>query len=431
MGFGTTPDEAVGELGRARDRILTVVGEVTDASLRRQWMPILSPMVWDLAHVGNYEDLWLVRALTGERVSDPRMDAIYDAFRNPRDRRSTSPLLGPDAARRYIADVRARSLDAIAAGMLDPATAEGEDALRRDRFVVGLIVQHEHQHAETILQARQAMGTAGPPLGHVVDAGWADADDGAGTSSPWLRHPGGEVAIGSDAPWAYDNERPRHRVALAPFRIARSTVTCGQWTDFIRDGGYARSGLWSEDGWRWRCDEEVRAPLHWSASGDGGWTLVRFGRVVDVDPDEPVQHVSWFEADAYARWAEARLPTELEWEAAAAGTPSPPGDEANAGTQSDGPVADRRLGRAVSAIGCRSMLGNVWEWTASTFGPWPGFRVFPYAEYSQVFFGGPYRVLRGGSWATDPAVCRTTFRNWDLPRRRQLFCGVRLAMEDR
>ncbi len=424
-GPATTQARAVSELQRARGRVLTILDEVTGSALRRQWMPILSPMVWDLAHVGNYEDLWLVRALTGDRVSDPALDAVYDAFRNPRSERAASPLLGPDEARRYIGRVRAASLTAIDDGLLDARRAPDEAALLRDRFVVGLIIQHEHQHAETILQSRQAMEELGPPLAHVAPA---PAAGSAPTGPAWITHPGGRVWVGSDDPWAYDNERPRHEVTLAPFRIARSTVTCGEWTAFIHDGGYGDGRHWSAEGRAWLEREHPVAPRYWRSDGGGGWTVMRFGRTITVDPDEPVQHVSWFEADAFARWAGARLPSELEWEAAAAGTPAPAGC-ANVGTCANGPLPDARLPNAVSAIGCRSMLGNVWEWTASHLQPWPGFRAFPYAEYSAAFFGDRYRVLRGGSWATDPAVCRTSFRNWDLPLRRQLFCGLRLARD--
>ncbi len=422
-----SPAEALDELARARTRVHTIMDEVTDATLERQWMPILSPMVWDLAHIGHYEDLWLGRAMLGSRVSGDREDRLYDAFLNPRSERTVNPLLGPGEARRYIRGIRERSLAAIEGGFLDPDRAD-EPTLVADGFVVGLIIQHEHQHAETVLQSRQAMGEAAEPLHHAGDTVRAGTPDAARTE--WCRHPGGRVTIGtSDNRWAYDNERPGHVVDIAPFRIARDAVTCGQWIAFIRAGGYANRALWSADGWAWRVEEGAAAPLYWQEDGAGDWRVLRFGRWDAVDVDEPVQHVSWFEADAFARFAGARLPTEIEWEAAAAGTPHAVWPAANAGTVCDGP-RPASADRAMSAIGCRGMLGDVWEWTQSTFAPWPGFRVFPYAEYSEVFFGERHRVLRGGSWATDPMVCRTTFRNWDLPQRRQLFSGLRLAKDD-
>lgn len=420
-------EDVLREFTRARTRVHTIMEEVTDSTLERQWMPILSPMVWDLAHIGHYEDLWLGRAMLGTRLSGEREDRVYDAFRNPRSDRTSHPLLGPVEARRYIGRIRDRSLAAIEDGLLDPRRADAPVLVDRG-FVVGLVIQHEHQHAETVLQSRQAMGEEAEPLHHAVHRAErrASVPDAAGR---WCRHPGGDVVIGTDDPWAYDNERPAHTVRVAPFSIAEVPVTCGQWVEFIRAGAYADRDLWTREGWEWRTGEDAVAPLHWRRSGGDDWEVLRFGDWRPVDPDEPVQHVSWFEADAFARFAGARLPTEVEWEAAAAGLPRPAWPEANAGTAADGP-RPVSVERATSAIGCRAMLGDVWEWTSSAFGPWPGFRVFPYAEYSEVFFGDRHRVLRGGSWASDPMVCRPSFRNWDLPRRRQIFAGLRLARDD-
>ena len=427
MSSPLSPADVLREFARARTRVHTIMDEVTDSTLERQWMPILSPMVWDLAHIGHYEDLWLGRAMLGSRLSGEREDRVYDAFRNPRSDRASHPLLGPVEARRYIGRIRDRSLAAIEEGLLDPRRADAPVLVDRG-FVVGLVIQHEHQHAETVLQSRQAMGEEAEPLHHAAHRTErrAPVPDAAGR---WCRHPGGDVVIGTDAPWAYDNERPAHTVRVAPFSIAEVPVTCGQWAEFIRAGSYTDRGLWTREGWEWRSGEGAVAPLHWRRSGGDDWEVLRFGDWRPVDPDEPVQHVSWFEADAFAHFAGARLPTETEWEAAAAGLPRPVWPEANAGTSTDGPLPVSAE-RAASSIGCRAMLGDVWEWTSSTFGPWPGFRVFPYAEYSEVFFGDRHRVLRGGSWASDPMVCRATFRNWDLPRRRQIFAGLRLARDD-
>ncbi|MCW2926893.1 MAG: hypothetical protein JWM86_861 [Thermoleophilia bacterium] len=440
MDGSVSQQRAYDELSRARARILAFVEEVTDAELRRQWLPILSPMVWDLAHVGNYEDLWLVQTLAGERVTPAGLDELYDAFRQPRDVRESLPLLGPDEARTYITAVRDRSLRAIDDGLLDPARAATEGELLRDGFVLGLVVQHEHQHAETILQARQAMGERATALEHVGATAASTRTAAAALpgeqplATRWLHHPGGTGTIGTSAdPWAYDNERPAHAVSIDPFRIARDAVTNAQWIEFIEAGGYTEPGWWHPDGWQAVADDALTAPAGWRPSGDGTWQACTFGAWHEVDPAAPVQHVSWWEADAFARFAGARLPTELEWEAAARwrpdGSTAPESrlDGANVGARYDGPVAPGLLTAEPSPCGCRAMLGNTWEWTASRFEPWPGFTVFPYAEYSKEFFGGNYRVLRGGSWATDELVCRSTFRNWDHPQRRQLFAGLRLA----
>jgi iron(II)-dependent oxidoreductase len=243
-----------------------------------------------------------------------------------------------------------------------------------------MVVQHEHQHDETMLATIQLSGALHP-------GGGPDRVDETGM----VVVSGGKCRLGtSTEPWAYDNERPAHLVDVEPFRIDGAPVTNGAYAAFIAGGGYSDARLWSSDGWSWRMDNDAHAPLFWHDDG----TLLRFGRRIEIDPHEPVQHVSWYEADAFARWAGKRLPTEAEWERAA---------PANA--------------------------GQVWEWTSSSFQPWPGFESFPYREYSEVFFGPDYKTLRGASWATHATVARPTFRNWDYPIRRQIFAGFRCAAD--
>jgi len=235
--------------------------------------------------------------------------------------------------------------------------------------------------------------------------------------------------MGTDrAPWAYDNERPAHRVELSAFRIDTTPVTNRAYTAFVGDGGYDDDRHWTSEGWAWRQAAELAAPQFWSRDGNGGWLRTRFGRVEELPPDEPVQHVCWYEADAFARWSGARLPTEAEWERAACGADPTAGNLWRPGARF-GPEPVGRRPEGASSEGVLALFGDVWEWTSSDFVGYPGFHSFPYREYSEVFFGAEYKVLRGGSWATDATAIRRTFRNWDFPIRRQIFAGFRCARD--
>ena len=379
--------EVADQLGQARERTLGMLEPFDDADLMRQVSPLMSPLVWDLAHIGHYEELWLLREIASAAPTDPRYDDLYDAFRHPRRERSELQILRPAEARRFVGDVRGRVLDHLAR-----VDFSGDDPLLDDAFVYGMVIQHEHQHDETMLATINLMDT--PPL--LPDAYLAAAERPPDTHQ-WNDVPGGDVTIGTDdEPWAYDNERPAHVVSLAPFRIGAAPVTNAEHAAFVADGGYADERCWTPAGWAWRQEAGLEHPMGWQREGDDGWSHRRFGRHQELPPAEPVQHVCWYEADAHARWAGARLPTEVEWECAA-------------------------------RAGALEQAGQVWEWTDTDFAGYPGFRSFPYREYSEVFFGDEYKVLRGGSWATNPVACRTTFRNWDYPIRRQIFSGFRLA----
>jgi iron(II)-dependent oxidoreductase len=416
----------------ARRRSLDLLDPLGDDDLRRQHSPLMSPLVWDLAHVGNYEEQWLVRAAAGGSPVDASLDDVYDAFRHPRPNRPALPLLGPTEARRYAATVRSRVLDALERADLDGG---GSRPLLAGGFVYGMVAQHEHQHDETMLATLQLMdGDGYRPIAPAPPppSATALADD--------VVVPAGPFVMGTDAePWAYDNERPGHVVDLPAFRIDTAPVTNRRYAEFVADGGYDARRWWSDEGWSWRAKEELRHPQFWRAEGGGTWSRLRFGWREDLPLDEPVQHVCWYEADAFARWAGRRLPTEAEWEKAASWGPDgrkrrwpwgdgdPGGSRANLGQRHFGPAEVGTYPAGASAWGCHQMAGDVWEWTSSDFEPYPGFATFPYREYSEVFFGSGYKVLRGGSWATDPCAVRTTFRNWDFPMRRQIFAGFRCA----
>jgi len=417
----TVPARVADELERARRASLDLLAPVPDADQRRQVSALMSPLCWDLAHIAHYEELWLLRALDDVAPTDARFDDLYDAFLHPRRERVDLPILDPAGARTFAADVRARVLDHLARVDLG-----SDDPLLHDGFVYGMVVQHEHQHDETMLATIQLMGDDfAHPDAVLVDTGPTEPSiDPAATRAV----PGGTVTLGTDTePWAYDNERPAHAVTLGPFVIDRYPVTNGRYAEFVADGGYDDARLWTDAGWAWRTEADLTEPEFWRAEGAGAWSRLRYGRREDLPLLEPVQHVCWYEADAFARWSGARLPTEAEWEAAAEGAPL---DPANLGRVRFAPSPIGTRPASASRWGVEQLLGDVWEWTASRFAPYPGFRSFPYREYSEVFFDDQYTVLRGGSWATDPVAMRATFRNWDFPIRRQIFAGFRCARDD-
>jgi gamma-glutamyl hercynylcysteine S-oxide synthase len=418
------------ELESGRTRTLGIVEPFSEEELWRAPSKLMSPLVWDLGHCANYEELWLLRNVAGHQPTDPKLDDIYNAFEHPRWERPSLPLLGPQEATAYMSDVRSKSLDVLDGVELDPQTR-----LLDRGYVYGMVVQHEHMHDETMLATIQLMRDR--PYDPARTARRARTK----VEQDMVLIPGGTFDMGTSLePWAFDNERPEHPVDVAPFWIDRTPVTNASYIDFMESGGYDDPRHWTAAGWKWRQETAKTKPGFWSGNA-GAWSVSRFGTVIDIDPDEPVQHVSWYEADAFARWAGKRLPTEEEWEKAASWSPNanktrfPWGnseaseDHANLGQAAFGPAQVGAFPEGVSAYGCHQMIGDVWEWTSSDFQPYPGYEWFPYREYSDVFYGTDYKVLRGGSWATHISSVRNTFRNWDYPIRRQIFCGFRCAQD--
>jgi iron(II)-dependent oxidoreductase len=393
----------------------------------------MSPIAWDLGHIAGFEDLWLVQTAFGRRPLRAELGAVYDPFAAPRNERGALPYLPGEEALRHMQRVRERTLD-----LLEGAdVGESGGPLLAHGFVYEMVLRHEQQHSETILQTLQIMTAERyePPARRSVPPAEPITGEMALV-------PGGPFEMGAPARgFAYDNERPRHACDTAAFLIDRVPVTNGELIEFIEDAGYGRPELWRPEGWTWREREDVQLPRYW-ARRDGGYVVRWFGDERAVDPSLPVCHVSWHEADAYARWAGKRLPTEAEWEKAAAWDPSR--GDSRTHPWGESPASDRLANLDQLAFGCapsgayaagespcgmRQAAGEVWEWTASAFDPYRGFRAFPYSEYSEEFFGGPYRVLRGGSWATQPDAVSNTFRNWDHPERRQIFAGFRCAAD--
>jgi gamma-glutamyl hercynylcysteine S-oxide synthase len=355
----------------ARNHTLALIAALSDDQLERVHSPIMSPLAWDLGHIAAYEDLWLAHRYGGLPLLRPDLASLYDAFETPRRIRGEIEALTPTAAKAYLAAVSARVSEVIAEqGVGDGVLCE-------------MVLRHELQHSETMRQTMAIAGLLSAEEQSQIDAPLAPEEAADG----WLTVPAGEFAMGAaDDQFAYDNERPRHTVDVPAFALARRPVSNASWLHFSEGGGYERREWWSREGWAWKEEHDITHRARPTGH-----------------PEAPVCHVSWFEADAFARAHDARLPTEAEWEKAATWT--------------------RETGAGLAGV------GRVWEWTGSHFHGYPGFAAYPYREYSQVFFGEDYRVLRGSSWATQTRVANTSFRNWDLPQRSQIFAGVRLAKD--
>jgi gamma-glutamyl hercynylcysteine S-oxide synthase len=386
--LSTDAEQVLIALDEARAGTLALVAHLDDEQLERTHSPIMSPLVWDLGHIAAYEDLWLAHRHAGMPLLRPELAELYDAFETPRAVRGEIATLGPADARAYLEAVRARTASAVARRGVG------------DGIVHEMVVRHELQHTETMRQTLAIAGLLPPgepglqPLRSEDRS--TDTDEATGRNGTtgedteigteeWIELPAGPFAMGAGPEgFAYDNERPRHTRETAAFAIARRPVSNASWMRFSEGGGYERREWWSDEGWAWKLQYDIS----------------RHPAVAAGHPRATACHVSWFEADAFARAHGARLPSEAEWEKAATWTQE-----------------------------MLDTVGQVWEWTSSHFHGYPGFVAYPYREYSEVFFGEDYRVLRGGSWATSGRVATVTFRNWDLPQRRQIFAGVRLAKD--
>lgn len=429
----TLKTRIVDKLTEARERTRFLLSPVSDEDLVRQHAEIMSPLIWDYGHIGNYEELWLLEKAFGKGLSDRGFYDMYDASIHPREERPSLNLLNRADAGVYLDAIREAVFEA-----LEEADLDDEDPLLKDGFVYHMIVQHEAQHNETMLQTLQLKkGEGYRPESHT------DLPPGDPDAERMVFIPGGPFMMGTDdRSWALDNERSAHEVNVPDFHIDAVPVTNAAYLEFVQDGGYEREEFWKPEGWDWLQRENITAPKYWYQKEPHDWWTESFGFDEPLDPLAPVAHVSWYEAGAYARWSGKRLPTEAEWEKAASWSPGrsggtrrlfpwgnepPTPERANLDQLAFRPAQVGAYPEGASAYGVLGMIGDVWEWTATEFRCYPCFESFPYREYSEVFFDSGYRVLRGGSWATRPSAIRNTFRNWDFPIRRQLFAGFRCA----
>ena len=408
------------------------MADLTDEQLRTPLLPIINPPIWEIGHVAWFQEKWVLRHLRGEPPILSQADSLWDSAAVPHDSRWDLPLPSRAETLRYAQQVLARVIEKLPA----------HEVTENEAYFHWLVVMHEDMHGEACTYTRQTLGLAAPRLsgsGRQADGSVAPGGDCSGD----VFIPGGHFLFGAKPgeTFVFDNEKWAHPVYVSPFAIARTPVTNGQFADFVNDGGYRRHEFWSEAGLAWLKKEGAEHPLYWF-SDSGGWRQRHFDRIVPLAKDLPVIHINWYEAEAYCRWAGRRLPTEAEWETAAAAEPAsagiadsrrryPWGDDAptperahlDAASVGCIPVGAREAGD--SAFGCRQMIGNVWEWTVTDFHPYPGFVVDPYKEYSQPWFTSAYKVLRGGCWATRSRLIRNTWRNFYTKDRQDVFAGFR------
>jgi iron(II)-dependent oxidoreductase len=405
----------------ARERTLALTLDLGDAEWLGPRLAIVNPPLWELGHVAWFQERWVLREACGERPLRADADALYDSSAVPHARRWELPLPTRPETLAYAAAVLERALERLARSEPGPGL----------RYFAQLAVFHEDMHGEAFWYTRQTHGYPAPKCGAPVDSAPAHTPLPRGDAElegGWF-----ELGARPGEAFVFDNEKWAHPVELAPVAIARAPVTQREFAEFVEDAGYRRKELWSDAGWLWRERSDARAPVYWRRAARGHFERRAFDRWLPLEPDLPVLHVGWYEAEAYCRWARRRLPSEAEWEAAASQPDrrrhpwgdAPPG-AAHAALDGvfAGPPAVAAFPAGDSASGCRQLVGGVWEWTASDFAPYPGFVPDPYRDYSQPWFH-THKVLRGGCFATRARLLRNTWRNFYTPERRDVFAGFR------
>jgi gamma-glutamyl hercynylcysteine S-oxide synthase len=422
------PAVLANDLIASRTRATYITRDLHDDLLLGPKLAIVNPPLWEIGHVAWFQEHWCLRYRAPGVLANsilPGADALYDSSNVAHDTRWNLPLPDIDTTRAYAAAVLDRVLERL--------KREPDDAGLH--YFIRLATFHEDMHAEALHYTRQTLGYADPYAADEVAASVPRTDTAAD-----IEFEGGNFLLGAarNDGFVFDNEKWANEVRVSPFRIARCAVTNAQYLAFVDAGGYARREFWSDDGWAWLSVAKLAAPRYWTQR-NGAWHERRFDRVMPLRATHPVAHVNWHEANAYCRYAKRRLPGESEWEYAACdaakekkhrypwGDAPPAPDHAN--LEGRDTAAVEAFADGDSARGCRQLMGNVWEWTASTFAPYPGFVADPYRDYSQPWFN-THKVLRGGSFATARRLMRNTWRNFYTPDRGDIFAGFRTCALD-
>ncbi|MBZ0329604.1 SUMF1/EgtB/PvdO family nonheme iron enzyme [Halomonas sp. ANAO-440] len=428
--------ELAAMLTDARTRSLALMQDTLEARELGPRLAIVNPPLWELGHLGYFHDHFALRGLFGlPDYQIAEAERLFDSSSIAHDDRWSLPLPSREQTLAYLSRVQQAMLERLPDG----------EASSAQSYVYQLTTLHEDMHGEAFLYTRQTLGDPAPDLG-TPPPGFATGEPAAGAQPGDVAIPGGRHLLGSDesVPFRFDNEKAPMEVHVAPFSIAKAPVANAEFAAFVDDGGYTRRQLWSEAGWRWCEKQGLQAPVYWRQNANGRWEERRFDRWGPLPPHQPVVHVNWFEAEAWCRWAGRRLPSEAEWEVAASREPTPDGASLAPGKRRfpwgdtppvarlanlDGwrlaPLDVAALPDGDSAFGCRQMLGNVWEWTASPFGPFPGFEPELYRDYSAPWFKEGRYVLRGGAWATRGRLIHNGYRNFFTPERQDILAGFR------
>jgi len=423
MDADMNPSDLAAGLRASREHLTRITADLDGERLLGPKLAIVNPPLWELGHVAWFQEYWCLRRSARGAPPEPLVsvaDALYDSAKVAHDTRWDLRLPDLETTRSYQAGVLERVVRRL----------EQEPDNRELHYFVQLAMFHEDMHAEAFHYTRQTLGYSDPFDGNESAAGLRAQVAGD------VELPGGTFLLGASASddFVFDNEKWAHEVEIRPFRMARATVANAEFTAFVDAGGYSRREWWDDEGWEWKTRSGQAAPKYWVRQDDA-WFQRRFDRLVPLAPDEPVLHVNWHEANAYCRFAGRRLPTEAEWEYAASSARQagakrryPWGDEppdaARANLDSACLAGVEAHPAGDSAGGLRQLMGNTWEWTSSTFDPYPGFVVDPYKEYSEPWFG-THKVLRGGSFATTRRLIRNTWRNFYTPDRNDIFAGFR------
>lgn len=440
-----TNAQLIEALTETRARTLKLVEDLTDAQLMGPRLQIVNPLRWEIGHVAWFQEFWILRHLGRQPPVLKQGDTLYDSARVAHDTRWDLPLLERGETLDYMQRVLEQVIQQAREGSVGLKDDEGYD----QEYFLNLVLLHEQMHDEAITYTRQTLSYPSPAMAAVNRERFAEHDAPLNQTDNDLTRdaeiPGGRFTLGgtSEQGFVFDNEQRVHEVDIASFLISKTAVTNGEFRNFVEDGGYRRSELWTAEGWQWRTIVAAEHPVYWRREGNDGWLRRNFDEWESLDHRLPVIHVNWHEADAYCRWANRRLPTEAEWEMAASAEPAPEGrgfantkrrypwgddspsfERANLDLRAIGCIPVNALPAGDSAFGCRQMIGNVWEWTASDFNPYPGFVAGPYKEYSAPWFGD-HKVLRGGCWVTRSGLIHNSYRNFYTPDRRDIWAGFR------